>query len=314
MPTTDSPMSTDIVPRGPRASNAGRTADSSTTAPDALTPPAAPLRDFSRLCLHTITTKPWSIETATERYAAAGVKGVTVWRQWLEGRSIAKVGRDLRDAGLEVVSLCRGGFFPARDAAGRAAAIDDNRRAIDEAQALGAPLIVLVCGAVPGQDLQVSREQIADGIAAVLEQARTAGVRLGIEPLHPMYADARSAINTLRQANDLCERLAAPHLGVVVDVYHLWWDPDLPVEIARSGRAGRLFAYHVCDWRTPTEDLLNDRGLMGEGCIPLRRIRGWVEQTGFGGFIEVEIFSHRYWALDQAEFLERIKHAYLEST
>jgi sugar phosphate isomerase/epimerase len=275
---------------------------------------AAPLTDCSRLCVHTITTKPWSIEEASERYAAAGVKGVSVWRQWLEGREIAKVGRDLRAAGLDVVSLCRGGFFPARDAAGRAAAIDDNRRAIDAAQALGAPLIVLVCGAVPGQALDVSRSQIADGIAALLDQAQAASLRLAIEPLHPMYADARSAINTLRQANDLCDRLAAPQLGVAVDVYHLWWDPELRSQIDRCARAGRLFAFHVCDWRTPTEDLLNDRGLMGEGCIPLRQIRGWVEQAGFRGFIEVEIFSHRYWAMEQGEFLEKIKLAYLEHT
>lgn len=273
---------------------------------------APPLTDFSRLCVHTITTKPWSIEAATARYAAAGVRGVTVWRQWLDGRDVARVGRDLRAAGLEVVSLCRGGFFPALDAAGRAAAIADNRRAIDEAHALGAPLIVLVCGAVPGQALEDSRHQIADGIAAVLDQAQAAGIRLGIEPLHPMYADSRSAINTLRQANDLCTRLNSPALGVVVDVYHLWWDPELPTQIARAGQAGRLLAYHVCDWRTPTEDLLNDRGLMGEGCIPLRQIRGWVEQAGFRGFIEVEVFSNRWWATDQTVFLEKIKAAYLE--
>jgi sugar phosphate isomerase/epimerase len=275
---------------------------------------AAPLTDFSRLCLHTMTTKPWSIEEAIPRYAAAGVKGVTVWRQWLEGRPIAKIGRDLRAAGLEVVSLCRGGFFPARDPAGRAAAIEDNRRAIDEAHALGAPLIVLVCGAVPGQDLEVSRQQIAEGIAAVLDQAAAAGIKLGIEPLHPLYADGRSAINTLRQANELCDQLDSARVGVVLDVYHVWWDPDLRREIDRCGRAGRLLAFHACDWRTPTEDLLNDRGLMGEGCIPVRRIRGWAEQAGFHGFVEVEIFSHRYWALDPSEFLARIQRAYLEHT
>jgi sugar phosphate isomerase/epimerase len=275
---------------------------------------AAPLTDFSRLCIHTITTKPWSIEQACSQYAAAGVKGITVWRQWLEGRDIAQVGRELRAAGLQIVSLCRGGFFPAADAAGRAAAIADNRRVIDEAHALGAPLIVLVCGAVPGQPLEVSRTQIADGIAAVLDQAQTANVRLAIEPLHPMYADSRSAINTLRQANDLCDRLASPHVGLAVDVYHLWWDPELRDQIDRSARQGRLFAFHVCDWRTPTEDLLNDRGLMGEGCIPVRQIRGWVEAAGFQGFIEVEIFSHRYWAMEQVEFLQKIKQAYLEHT
>ena len=274
--------------------------------------PDRTLTDFSRLCVHTITTKPWSIEEATERYAAAGVKGITVWRQWLDGRNIAKTGDALRAAGIEIVSLCRGGFFPATDPARRQAAIDDNLRAIDEAEALGAPLVVLVCGADTNQPLDVSRGQIADGIAAVLDRAKQAGVRLAVEPLHPMYADTRSAINTLRQANDLCERLDSPWIGVAVDVYHLWWDPDLRAEIERCGRAERIFAFHVCDWRTPTEDMLNDRGLMGEGCIDIPQIRGWVEQNGFDGFIEVEIFSNRYWAMEQGEFLEKIKTAYLE--
>lgn len=275
---------------------------------------ASLLTDFSRLCIHTITTKPWSIEEATVRYSVAGVRGVTVWRQWLEGREPAKVGRDLRAAGLDVVSLCRGGFFPASDAVGRAAALDDNRRAIAEAHAIGAPLIVLVCGAVAGQPLEESRKQIADGIAAVADEARAAGVKLGIEPLHPMYADNRSAINTLRQANDMCDQLALSNVGVVVDVYHLWWDPDLRSQIERSGQTGRLLAFHVCDWRTPTVDMLNDRGLMGEGCIPIRQIRSWVEEAGFRGFIEVEIFSNRLWATDQARFLDQIKQAYLDHT
>jgi sugar phosphate isomerase/epimerase len=274
----------------------------------------SPLGDFSRLCIHTITTTPWTIEEATERYAAAGVRGITVWRQWLDGRNVARVGDRVRAAGLEVVSLCRGGFFPAPDAARRRAAIDDNLRAIDEAAALGAPMIVLVCGAVPGQPLDQSRDQIADGIAAVVDRAAKADVRLAIEPLHPMYADSRSAINTIAAANDMCDRLGAIGVGIVVDVYHLWWDPMLPTEIERAGRAGRLWAFHVCDWRTPTEDLLNDRGLMGEGCIDVPRIRGWVEAAGFHGFCEVEIFSTRYWAMDQNVFLQKIKEAYLSHT
>lgn len=273
-----------------------------------------PLADFARLCVHTITTRPWSIEEATDKYAAAGIRGVTVWRQWLDGRNAAKVGQDLRSAGIDVVSLCRGGFFPAPDAAGRQAAIEENRRAIDEASALGAPLVVLVCGAVPGQPLATSRRQISDGIVALLADAERAGVKLAIEPLHPMYADTRSAVNTLQQANDICDAIDSPLVGVAVDVYHLWWDPDLQDEIERAGRADRICAFHVCDWRTPTEDLLNDRALMGEGCIDVREIRGWVEASGFGGFIEVEIFSERYWAMDQDAFLERIKRAYLKST
>lgn len=276
---------------------------------------APPIEDLSRLCVHTITTRPWSIEEITDQFAAAGVAGITVWRQTLEGRNVARVGQNLRDAGLSIVSLCRGGFFPATDAPQRQRAVDDNLRAIDEAAELGAPLVVLVCGADPGQPLDRSRQQIVDGILAVHDRAVQANVRLGIEPLHPMYADTRSAINSMRQANDACDEINSPHVGVVVDVYHLWWDPDLKTQIERCGRAGRLFAFHVCDWRSPTEDMLNDRGLMGEGCINIPEIRGWVEQAGFGqGFIEVEIFSNRYWAMDQAEFLEKVKKAYVKHT
>lgn len=270
----------------------------------------SPLPDLSRLCIHTITTKPWSIETAAAKFSAAGVKGITVWRDTLAGRDIAKTGQLLRDHDLSIVSLCRGGFFPALTAEGRAKALDDNRRAIAEAHALGAPLIVLVCGATPGQSLVESRKQIADGIAALLPDCQAAGVKLGIEPLHPMYAGDRSAVNTLGQANDMVEQLRSPHVGVAVDVYHLWWDPALEREIARCGKLGALFAYHVCDWRTPTVDMLNDRGLMGEGCIPLRQIRAWVEATGYRGFNEVEVFSTRLWATDQDDYLKKIVQAY----
>ena len=271
---------------------------------------ATALPDLSRLCVHTITTKPWPIETAAARFAAAGVKGITVWRDAMDGRDPAKVGAMLRDEGLSVVSLCRGGFFPAQTAAGQAKALDDNRLAIAEARALGAPHVVLVCGAVPGLPLPEARAQIRDGIAALLPECAAAGVKLAIEPLHPMYADTRSAINTLGQANDLCEQLNSPWVGVAVDVYHLWWDPALEAEIARCGRLKSLIAYHVCDWKSPTTDLLLDRGLMGEGCIPLRQIRGWVEAAGFGGWNEVEIFSTRYWSGDQAAFLNQVVQAY----
>ena len=265
---------------------------------------------LDRLCLHTITTKPWAIETAAAKYAAAGVKGVTVWRDTLARRDIKKTGQLLRDNGLSVVSLCRGGFFPGKTAAERTKALDDNRLAIAEAHALGAPLIVLVCGAVPGQPLTESRQQILDGIAALLPDCQAAGVKLAIEPLHPMYADSRSAVNTLGQANDMVEALKSPLVGVAADVYHIWWDPALESEIARCGRLKALFAYHVCDWRTPTTDLLLDRGLMGEGCIPLRQIRAWVEAACFQGFNEVEVFSTRLWATDQDEYLARIVKAY----
>ncbi len=273
---------------------------------------APAITDYSRLCVHTITTKPWSLEEAAKNYAAAGVQGVTVWRQWLEGRDIKASGDMLRDHGLRVVSLCRGGFFPSSSASGRKEAVEENLRAIDEAEALGAPLVVLVCGAVPDQSLETNRGQISDGIAAVAEHARQVGVKLAIEPLHPMYAAERSAVNTMRQANDMCDALNLSNVGVAVDVYHLWWDSELKGEIERCGKADRLYAFHVCDWRSPTVDFLNDRGLMGEGCIPIRKIRGWAEQAGFDGFIEVEIFSNRWWAADQKQFLDAIKAAYLK--
>ncbi len=272
---------------------------------------ARPLEETSRLCIHTITTKPWSIEEAIDAYAAAGVGGISVWRQWLDGRDPHAVGERIRAAGLTSVSLCRGGFFPAAVAPACQAAIDDNLRAVDEAAALGAPHVVLVCGAAPDVPLPMARQHIREGIEATLPHAEACGVKLSIEPLHPMYADSRSAINTLKQANDLCAAIGSPWVGVTVDVYHLWWDPDLEREIARCGAAGWLDAFHICDWRTPTLDLLTDRGLMGEGCIPIRRIRGWVEAAGFDGFNEVEIFSERLWASDQHEFLAHIINAYL---
>jgi sugar phosphate isomerase/epimerase len=265
---------------------------------------------LSRLCLHTITTRPWRIEEAARNYASAGVKGITVWRDALVDRNIKETRRILIQNGLSVVSLCRGGFFPSKDPSKRKAAIDDNRQAIEDAFELGTDKIVLVCGADPSQPLEDSRMQIHDGIAAIIPEASAAGVRLAIEPLHPMYADTRSAINTLAQANDLAEALNSRSVGVAVDVYHLWWDPALESEIKRCGRNNNLVAFHICDWKSPTTDMLNDRGLMGEGCIPLKNIRSWVEEAGFKGFIEVEIFSNEYWKMDQDEFLRKIIKAY----
>ena len=269
-----------------------------------------PLENLSELCIHTITTKPWNIEEAAKNFSGKGVKGITVWREALAGRDIRKTGEMLRNNGLTVVSLCRGGFFPSKDPDRRKAAIEDNRRAVEEAYEIGTKLIVLVCGADPSQSLEVSRDQIYDGISAIIPDAEAAGVRLAIEPLHPMYADTRSAINTISQANDMTEALNSRQVGVAVDVYHLWWDPMLEKEIVRCGKNQALFAFHICDWKSPTIDLLNDRGLMGEGCIPVRKIRSWIEATGFKGFNEVEIFSDKFWKMDQSEFLEKIISAY----
>jgi sugar phosphate isomerase/epimerase len=232
----------------------------------------------------------------------------------LEGRDPAEAGNRIRAAGLKVVSLCRGGFYPAFEEKEREEAIEDNKRAIEDAAALGAPLVVLVCGAVPGQSLVESRKQITDGIAATLPLAESLGVKLAIEPLHPMYADDRSAINSLASANDVCDELNHPLVGIAYDVYHLWWDPDLAAQTKRTAEANRLFAYHICDWMTPTTDILNDRGLMGEGCIDLRGIRALVEKNGFDGMIEVEVFSNRWWKKPTDEFLQAIKQSYLNHT
>jgi len=275
---------------------------------------AKQLTDLSQLCIHTITTKPWSIEEAAKNYSAEGVKGITVWRDALIDRNIKQTGQLLRDHGLDIVSLCRGGFFANKEKEKRKLAIEDNLKAIEEASELGTQLIVLVCGADPIQSLEDSRKQIQEGIQTILPQAKAAGIKLAIEPLHPMYADTRSAINTLAQANDMAEQINSPYVGVAVDVYHLWWDPSLEQEIKRCGDNDHLLAFHICDWNSPTVDILLDRGLMGDGCIPVNKIRSWVEATGFTGFYEVEIFSNKYWQQDQTQFLKKIIKAYKENS
>jgi sugar phosphate isomerase/epimerase len=272
------------------------------------------LKDFSKLCVHTLTNKPWNLRQCIENYSAAGISGITIWRNVLEGKNLNGAKTLLDDYGMNVVSLARGGFFPAVEKEKRQAAIIDNLWAIEQASGVGAPVIVLVCGADGRQSLEKSREQIKEGIIKILPQAKAAGVKLAIEPLHPMYAGDRSAINTLAQANDMAEEINSEFVGVAVDVYHLWWDDNLQNEIKRCGKNGHLLAFHVCDWNVPTVDFLNDRGLMGDGCINLQEIRSWVEETGFSGYNEVEIFSDKYWASDQNKYLEKIKHAYLNFT
>jgi sugar phosphate isomerase/epimerase len=272
----------------------------------------AGIQDTAKLAIHTITTKPWDIHTAVKKYVSAGVKGITVWRNALEDQDVRQVGSMIRDHGLEIISLCRGGFFPAQDKTRRQEAIEENLKIVEEAATLGAPMIVLVCGADPEQSLEVSRAQIYSGIMEILDVAAQNNVKLAIEPLHPMYADTRSAINTLAQANDMAEKINSPWVGVAVDVYHLWWDDALQNEIYRCGKNNNLFAFHVCDWKIPTTDFLLDRGLMGEGCINIPQIRQWVENAGFSGMNEVEIFSQTYWNQDQDTFLDKIVQAYLK--
>lgn len=240
-----------------------------------------------------------------DQCAAHGVRAISPWRDQVAAAGLGAVARQLRALGMGLSGYCRGGFFPAVDPAGLQAALDDNRRAIDEAKALDAPCLVLVTGSLPGalngapahKSLERVRAQVHDGIAASLEYARQVGMPLAIEPLHPMQAADRACINTLEQALDLCDALDPQRsgaLGVALDVYHVWWDPKLRQQIARAG-AERLLACHVCDWLTPTRDLLSDRGMMGDGVVELRKIRSWVEDAGFRGFSEVEIFSQSDW-------------------
>ncbi|MEJ7928901.1 sugar phosphate isomerase/epimerase family protein [Ramlibacter sp. AN1015] len=282
------------------------------------------MRDFSQdhrwLSINTATVRrsggqelplPAIIEACAER----GIRAISPWRDQVHAAGLADVSRMVREHGLALSGYCRGGMFPAADAAGLQAAHDDNRRAVDEARELNAACLVLVVGGLPGalqgraahKDIAGAREQVREGIATLLEYARGVGMPLAIEPLHPMYAADRACVNTMEQALDLCDALdprRSGALGVAVDVYHVWWDPKLQQQIARAGKE-RLLAFHVCDWLTPTTDLLNDRGMMGDGVIDIPRIRGWVEAQGFAGFSEVEIFSTgNWWQRPHAEVLD----------
>ncbi|OAV50972.1 endonuclease [Rhizobium sp. WYCCWR10014] len=225
-----------------------------------------------------------------------GITAIAPWRD-----QVAKVGLDeavriVKSNGIKLSGLCRGGFFPAANDADWQKNLDDNRRAIDEAAAFSADCLVLVVGGLPdsSKDIVAARRMVFDGIAAVLPHAQAAGVKLAIEPLHPMYAADRACVNTLGQALDMCEQLGE-EVGVAVDVYHVWWDPDLANQIARAGRMKRIFAHHICDWLVPTKDMLLDRGMMGDGVIDLKGIRRMVEAAGFFGAQEVEIFSAENW-------------------
>lgn len=253
------------------------------------------MADRAKLSINQATTRAqWSLEQAIRGYAAWDVRGISIWRDKLAECGAATAAKLLADHGMTVTGLCRGGMFPAPDASGRRAAQDDNRRAVDEAVAVGAQCLVLVVGGLPAgsKDIGGARKQVRDGIAELLPYARSAKMPIAIEPLHPMYAADRACVNTLGQANELCDELG-DGLGVAVDVYHVWWDPALEREIARAGR--RILAFHICDWLVPTRDLLLDRGMMGDGVIDIPRIRGWVEAAGYRGFHEVEIFSAENW-------------------
>ena len=259
----------------------------------------------ARISLNTATVRvQWTILECVEGCLRHGLGGITPWRDQIEACGERAVIRAVRASGLAVTGLCRGGMFPAGDADGRRATLDDNRRALDLACELGAACLILVVGGLPdgSKDIADARSQVADGIASLLDDARRAGMLLAIEPFHPMYAPDRACVNTLEQANDLCDALGLG-VGVAVDVYHVWWDPDVESEIARAG-GDRLLAFHVCDWLVPTRDLLLDRGMMGDGIIDIPRLRGAVEAAGYEGLVEVEIFStNNWWKRDPDEVL-----------
>ncbi|TCU18465.1 sugar phosphate isomerase/epimerase family protein [Rhizobium sullae] len=225
-----------------------------------------------------------------------GITRIAPWREQVAKAGLGEAVRIVKSNGLKLTGLCRGGFFPAADEVGWQRNLDDNRRAIDEAAALGADCLVLVVGGLPGssKDIGAARQMVSNGIEAILPHAEAAGMPLAIEPLHPMYAADRACVNTLAHALDICEQLGE-NVGVAIDVYHVWWDPDLANQIARAGRMKRIFAHHICDWLVPTKDMLTDRGMMGDGVIDLKGIRQMVEKAGFFGAQEVEIFSTENW-------------------
>jgi sugar phosphate isomerase/epimerase len=271
--------------------------------------------DHRWLSINTATVRQWPLDRIIEACARRAIRAISPWRDQVAAVGLETIARHVRAAELELSGYCRGGMFPVAHEGDRQAMLDDNRRAVDEAVTLEAACLVLVVGSLPGalqgrpahKDLARSRAEVHDGIAATLDYARTVKMPLAIEPLHPMYAADRACVNTLEQALDLCDQLdprRSGALGVAVDVYHVWWDPKLQAQIERAGRQ-RLLALHVCDWLVPTRDLLNDRGMMGDGVIDIARIRGWVEDAGFAGYSEVEIFSaENWWKRDGGEVLD----------
>lgn len=277
------------------------------------------MRDFSKdhhwLSLNTATVRKQADFIAiVEACAKKGIRAVSPWRDQVAHVGLDRAVKAVRDAGLELSGYCRGGMFTADDAH-RSEARDDNRRAVDEAKALGAPCLVLVVGGLPqysrpgsiaSKNIGAAQRQVEDGIAELLGYARSVGMPLALEPLHPMYAADRACVNTMRQALDICDRLDPAQsgmLGLAVDTYHVWWDFEVLSQVKRAGRT-RLLAFHVCDWLVPTKDMLLDRGMMGDGVIDIPRLRAAAEAEGFAGYVEVEILSSEWWSRPLDEVLD----------
>lgn len=273
------------------------------------------MTDLSRLSINQETIKQWSLPELAEGCVKAGIDKVGLWRAPVQEYGVERTAQLLTDAGIFVTSLCRGGFFTALDPAERARALDDNRAAIDEAAALSTDTLVLVSGGLPAgsRDLPGARERIAEALAELGPYAQEQGVRLAIEPLHPMFASDRCVVSTLSQALDIAERFPAEQVGVVVDTYHIWWDDQAAAQIARAGAGGRIHSFQLADWITPLPaGVLVGRGQLGDGSIDFRAFREMVEATGFTGPIEVEIFNEGLWARDGAEVLAEVAARYVE--
>jgi sugar phosphate isomerase/epimerase len=272
-----------------------------------------------RLSLNQATVKYASLAEALEVAAAAGYRSLGAWREPVAEVGLARAAELVKASGLRISSLCRAGFFTAQPGAARQQALDDNRRAIEETAVLaaaGAPgsaaVLVLVAGGLPAgeRDLVGARARAAEAIAELADDAKAAGVTLAIEPMHPIFAADRGVVSTLGQALDIAEAVA-PEIGVVVDTYHVWWDPELPAQIARAGASGRIASYQVCDWMTPlSADSLLSRGYMGDGHVDFAHVTRLVTDAGYDGDIEVEIFRQEIWDAPYAEVAARVAAAF----
>ncbi|WP_432797754.1 sugar phosphate isomerase/epimerase family protein [Poriferisphaera sp. WC338] len=263
-------------------------------------------KNSTKLAVHTMTNKPWTLRECIEAYAARNIHGISVWRNVLEGIALSDAATILNDHNMVVPALVRGGFFPSTSVSGRQKALDENRSIIDEAAAINAEMVVYVVGAVPNQRLDESRKQTQDAFAAILPHAEARNIKLAIEPLHPMYAADRSCINRMAEARHICEQLNHPLIGIAADVFHIWWDADVEKELCLAAVQKTLFGFHICDWKPDMNDMLNDRGLMGDGCIDLAYYKNLMNELEFDGYHEVEVFSDLYWRLNQDQYLDMI--------
>ncbi|QKW63196.1 sugar phosphate isomerase/epimerase [Streptomyces sp. NA03103] len=270
---------------------------------------------LTRFSINQMTVKQLSLPELTTACGDLGIGNVGLWREPVQAYGVEAAAKLVRDAGLTVTTLCRGGFLTATDPAERARALADNRRAVDEAATLGTDTLVLVSGGLPAgdKDLNAARERIAEALSELAPYAEQHGVRLAIEPLHPMYAADRCVVSTLTQALDLAERFPAHQVGVTVDTYHIWWDDRAPAQIARAGAGGRIHTFQLADWTTPLpEGVLNGRGQIGDGAIDMREWKSYVESAGYSGPIEVELFNEELWARNGREVLAETAARFVE--